>query len=101
MYDVCKNAIGTKLRWTVFDEGEILDLTNASTMNVKFIKPDGTQVTKPLSYITNGADGRVEYTVEPGVLSIAGTYKWQLYFVISPWQDHSSKGHFVVGDILF
>lgn len=101
MYDVCKNAVGTKLRWTVLDEGEILDLTNASTKQVKFVKPDGSQVTKPLAFITNGADGRVEYVVEPGVLSLAGTYKWQLYFVISPWQDHSCKGQFVVGDILF
>lgn len=101
MYDVCKNAIGTRLRWTVFDEGEILDVSNATVMNVKFIKPDGTQVTKPLTYITNGADGRVEYVVESGVLNFAGTYKWQLYFVINPWQDHSSKGQFVVGDVLF
>ena len=101
MYDVCKNAIGTKLRWTVLDEGEVLDLANASQMQVKFLKPDGTQVTKPLAWITDGTDGRVEYTVEAGVLNHAGTYKWQLYLVISPWQDHSAKGQFVVGDILF
>jgi len=101
MYDICKNAIGSKIRWTVLDEGEILDVSNASVMQVKFVKPDGTQVTKPLAYVTDGADGYVEYVVEPGVLNIAGTYKWQLYFVINPWQDHSAKGHFVVGDILF
>lgn len=101
MYDVCKNAIGTHLRWTVLDEGEILDVSNASVMNVKLVKPDGSQVTKPLTHITNGTDGRVEYVVEPGVLNIAGTYKWQLYFAISPWQDHSSKGAFIIGDILF
>lgn len=101
MYDVCKNAIGTKIRWTVLDEGEILDVSNASLMQVKFVKPDGSQVTKPLNHVTNGADGLVEYVVETGVLNVAGTYKWQLYLAISPWQDHSAKGQFVVGDILF
>lgn len=83
------------------DNGDILDISDASLMQLKLVKPDGSQVTKPLTFITNGSDGRVEYVVESGVLNIAGTYKWQLYLAISPWQDHSSKGHFVVGDILF
>jgi hypothetical protein len=101
MYDICKGAIGTKLRWTVVDNEEILDVSDASLMQLKLIKPNGVQVTKPLTHITDGTDGRVEYVVESGVLDTAGTYKWQLYLAISPWQDHSSKGHFVVGDILF
>ena len=101
MYDIGKGAIGTKLRWTVLDEEEILDVSNASIMQLKLLKPDGSSVTKPLTHITDGTDGRVEYVVESGVLNIAGTYKWQLYLAISTWQDHSSKGHFVVGDILF
>ena len=101
MYDICKNAIGTKLRWTVLDEGEVLDVSDASVMQLKLLKPDGSSTTKPLTFITDGTDGRVEYVVESGVLNISGTYKWQLYLAISPWSDHSSKGHFVVGDILF
>jgi hypothetical protein len=101
MYDIHKNAVGVKLRWTVLDNGETLDVSTAGSKQVKLVKPDGTQVVKPLTNITDGTDGRVEYVVEAGVLNIAGTYRWQLYVAINPWSDHSSKGTLVVGDVLF
>ena len=63
MYDICKGAIGTKLRWTVLDEGALLDVSDASVMQLKLLKPDGSSVTKPLTHITDGTDGRVEYVV--------------------------------------
>lgn len=105
--DLFKNALGTKLRWTVKDRLEILDVSLASTKQVKIVKPDLTQLTKTLVFSTDandvgdGSDGRVEYVIESGVINLVGIYKWQLYLVLTPWTDHSEKGEFLVGDILF
>src|SRR5262245_16068929 len=101
MPDLYAGAVGTSMRWMVEDDCETLDVSTASLKQVKFTRPDATEFTRDLNYVTDGTDGLLEYIVENGVFIIAGTYKWQLLLQIGGWRDHSAKGTFIVGEILF
>jgi len=102
-----KDSVGTILRWTVEDSEGPLDVSAATVKQVKLVKPDGVQVTKTLVFSSDandtgtGFDGRVEYITEAGVINQNGFYEWQLYFEILPWKEHTVKGSFIVGSILF
>lgn len=106
MATIRKNDVGTAFRWTVY-EGAPVDLAGATTKQVKFTRPDATQLTKTLVFSTkssdkgDGTDGRVEYVSVAGDLNQKGTYKWALYFVMPGWTGNSIEGTFVVEDVLF
>ena len=101
-----KNDIGTYFRWTVY-EGAPVDISAATTKQVKFIRPDLTQLTKALVFSTkssdkgDGTDGRVEYVGIAGDLNQKGTYRWALYIVMPGWTGHGLEGTFTVDDVLF
>jgi len=84
----------------VYDDINIANLSTATVKQVRLVKPDATQVTKPLSFETDGTDGMLTYLVEPGVLNIAGVYTWQLYLEVPPFKGHSDKGEILVETII-
>lgn len=58
---------------------EILDISDATAMDIKFLKPDGTYTgILSGSFVTNGADGLVEYVTTTTTLDMEGTWKGQL-----------------------
>ena len=102
-----KNDVGTVLRWTASENGVAVDVSAATIKQVKFVKPNGGEVTRNLVNSTkssdtkDGTDGRVEYTTISGDLDQKGTYKWQLFFNLSTWNGSSQSGTFTVEDTLF
>jgi hypothetical protein len=69
--------IGTRFEITVKDsDTTVVDLSNVDSMYVLFKKPDNsfTQVT-PV-FVTDGTDGRIQYTTQAGDLNQFGT--WQI-----------------------
>ena len=91
---------GVLLRWVIYDDINVADLSNATIKQVKLVKPDTSSVTKPLSFETDGADGVLTYLVEPGVLSVSGVYTWQIYLEVPPFKGHSDKGELLVETLI-
>ena len=106
MGTIRKNDVGTVFRWTVFEDAAV-DVSGATVRQVKFMRPDATQLTKTLAYSTksgdtgNGTDGRVEYVGVSGDINQKGTYKWSLHLVWPTWNGDSWYGTFTVEDQLF
>lgn len=100
MLELREEDVGVVMRWTIYDDINIADISLATVKEVKLLKPDLTSVTKPLSFQTDGSDGRVYYVVEAGVLNITGIYIWQLYLEIPPYKGHSDKGELLVESII-
>jgi hypothetical protein len=69
--------IGTQLIMTVKDNGEIVDISNASLLQVIIRKPDGQSYTKTGILYTNGVDGKMYYSSISGDFNVAGNYKLQ------------------------
>lgn len=69
--------VGTIFRATLSDQDTVVDLSTATTLELLFLKPDGTLSTKTAVLSNAGTDGRMQYTAEVGFLDAAGRWKWQ------------------------
>lgn len=70
--------IGTKFLVTIKDDGAIVDVSNASSILMKFRKPDDVVLTQNGLLESDGTDGMVYYNTQSGDLDQAGTYKLQV-----------------------
>jgi hypothetical protein len=68
--------IGTTFKLTVKDAGTVVDISSATTLNVIFVKPGGTTLTKTGVLVSDGTDGIMKYVTISGDLNEVGT--WQL-----------------------
>lgn len=73
------NDEGTRLEITVKDCEEVLDLSDATVKQILLKKPGGTLLTKSVSFVTDGTDGRVYYTTLAGDLDEKGLWKVQVH----------------------
>ena len=74
-----------------------LDISAATTTDIKFRKPSGTIVTQNASFSTDGTDGKMRYTSIAGDLDESGAWVLQGYIVIpASFTGHTAKGSFVV-----
>jgi hypothetical protein len=71
------NDIGTRFLATIKDDGVVVDVSNASVINMIFKKPDDHVVYKSASLLTDGVDGKIYYDTVAGDLDEAGQYKLQ------------------------
>lgn len=88
--------IGSVIRLTLKENGTVVDISGASTKQIKLQKPDGTSVTKTASFTDNGTDGQLQYSTQSGDLSVAGRWYAQAYVVLGSWSGHSEKVELVV-----
>ena len=89
--------IGTIFEITVKDGAAIVNVSSATTKELFFLKPDGTKVTKPLVFKTDGTDGILRYTTTVATdLDKDGTWTLQVHVVISTGEWRSSTPAFTV-----
>ena len=69
--------IGTQLIMTVKDDGEIVDISQASALHVFIKKPDAQTYTKTGIILNDGTDGKMRYVSVAGDFNAAGNYKIQ------------------------
>jgi hypothetical protein len=69
--------IGTKLLITVKDDGEVVDISSASSLSIFIKRPDGITLTRTGVLETDGTDGQMYYTTVANDLNDAGVYKIQ------------------------
>lgn len=90
--------IGTLIKATIIDENEaVVDVSSATTKQLIFKKSDGSTLTANADFFTNGTDGIIQYATVSGDISVAGTYRFQGYVVLSSGSWHSVIYSFTVG----
>lgn len=80
-----ENAIGIVFQVTIqdCDTNAAVRLENAITKQVHFKKPDGSTIIRNCDFVTDGADGKIEYITIAGDLNLTGIWRVQ-YFVDLP-----------------
>lgn len=82
---------GTALRATIYDQnGAIVDLSISSNIIFNLEKPDGSIISVPATFVTDGTNGQVQYITEPGDIDMVGHWRLQavVFYSIREW--HSS-----------
>ena len=74
--EIHKQDIGTAFDITLYDGKEIVDVSNASTMSIIFVKPSKAKVIKTAVHKTDGLDGIIRYITIADDLDLIG--KWQI-----------------------
>jgi hypothetical protein len=91
------NDIGTVFEVTILKDDVALDISGFTDYDIKFKPPlGGDLMTVDAVYVTDGTDGKLQYTTVDGDLSVKGVWKVQ-GFVTSPvgsW--HSEIEEFTV-----
>lgn len=91
------NDIGTVFQATVKDQDSaVVDISGATTKQIIFELPDGTNLEKDASLTTDGTDGKMEYATILGDLSEAGLWKSQGYVVLATGEWRSDIQRFEV-----
>lgn len=89
--------IGTVFEITVMDGDDVVDISEATTKEIIFRKPDGSKVTQTADFITDGSDGEIQYVSVEDDLDQAGAWHIQSYLVLpDDWTGHSDVGDFKV-----
>ena len=79
--DIHINDVGTTFLVTIVDNDIPVDLSSGSSNLMLFLKPDGTFISRPAVFNTNGTDGVIKYTTVDGDLDQQGY--WSLGAVVT------------------
>lgn len=71
------NDIGTRFLATIQDDGEIVDISNASAILMIFKKPSDNIIYRSGTLYEGGSEGKVYYDTVAGDLDEPGLYKLQ------------------------
>lgn len=58
------------------ETGSVRDISTATTIEIRFKKPDGTAIAKNMTLVTDGTDGKARYKSEDSFLDQAGVWKY-------------------------
>jgi len=92
--------IGTRLRVTVMDGAAVMDLRTATTKEIVLRKPTGATVTKTAAFVTDGADGQIEYTTLAGDLDSDSMWQMQARVVLPSGAWRTDVAYFPVSSNL-
>lgn len=82
MSEVQYGDIGTLFKIRIVDQdGDVEDVSTATTKEIIFRRPDGTTLTKTASLTTDGTDGYIEYSSVNGDLDMLGVWELQARIV--------------------
>lgn len=91
-----QDAVGTIFRLTIEEDGTAVDVSTATTKQIRFQKPDGSALVKTATFTTTGTNGQIEYATVSGDLNQAGQWEMQGYIAMSGWSGYSSRRKFEV-----
>ncbi len=96
MYEIHVGDIGTKLRATLYEDDEVVDLQSATVKQYIIKKPGNVQIVVDCSFVTDGTDGKIEYTSTSETFDSPGYYKLQGYIEIAGNKWHTDTTTFRV-----
>lgn len=89
--------IGTVFSGTIKDNNNaIVDISGATTKQIILLKPNGTVIQEAASFVTDGTDGKLSYTIQSGDLNICGIWQIQWKIVLSDGTWYSDIHSFKV-----
>lgn len=93
-----QNDSGIVLLVTVKDQETNLPKDISSATNILILLKTGNNPKSSLaaSFVTDGSDGKVQYTIQDGDLSISGNWLIQVSYMLSGKQRYTSEDVFVV-----
>lgn len=94
--NIHENDIGTKLSIKVMDDGNVVDISLATTLVILIRKPDGDILTVAAELETDGTDGVMYYITTPGDIDEAGNYKIQGRVTLPNGIFYTTVGNFIV-----
>lgn len=90
------NDIGTVFEVTIYEDGAVLDISDATTMQILLKAPDEGLLTNTAVFTTNGMDGKIQYVAIAGDLDEAGRWSIQARVVTPAGDWRSSISEFTV-----
>ena len=88
--------VGTIFRVTIKDDATVVNVSSATTKQLIFSKPDGTNLVKTAEFYTTGVDGIIQYTTVSGDLDTEGQWRIQAYVIMPAGSWKSDVAKFVV-----
>ncbi len=89
--------VGTIFEVEITDQADAaVDISGATTKQIKFTKPVGTDVTQTAAFSGTGTDGKMRYLTVAADLSADGDWALQGYVVIPAGTWHTDVGTFKV-----
>ncbi len=93
--------IGTVYTLYLRDGETPVDISTATTKQITFQDPTGTNNVKTAEFSTDGTDGILTYTFASGDIDLAGRWKTQAKVILSGGDTwFSSEESFIVHDVL-
>jgi len=89
-------AIGVNVTVIFMQGGSVLDISGATTKQIKIRQPDGTLLTKAGAFVTDGTNGELTWLTTAGSDLVSGPHKVQGYAITPAWTDHTEIGEFPV-----
>ena len=98
MANIHINDIGTVFKVMIVDDATdaAMDVSAATTKQIKFGKPSGTTVVQTASFTTDGTDGYIEYKTVANDLDLHGSWQIQGFVVSATYSNHSQVSRFEV-----
>ena len=94
---------GTLIELTITDAaGAVIDISSATLKEFIIQRPDGTNLTpnKSTAFVTDGTDGKIEYTTLAADLDVTGTWKVQAHLTLADGDWKTTVATFTVGALL-
>jgi len=99
--EIHQNDIGTVFKVTVQNgSGTAVDVSGATTKQLIFRKPDGTNDTQSATFFTDGTDGILTYTTISGDIDTIGAWQIQANLVLASGTFLSDIAEFAVHENL-
>jgi hypothetical protein len=94
-----QDNVGSTIQLTVLDGGVAVDLTTATSVSLRFKKPDGNVFDRDGDISSAPDDGLVEYVTVAGDIDQDGV--WQLQATVEMGGTYPSDiFYFIVGEVL-
>jgi hypothetical protein len=94
--EIHKYDIGTAITIAVRDCEGIVDLSSASSIRIKFLKPDKTSLTVTATLVNSGTDGLIRYITASGDLNVVGMWSYEVLVTVGSNFWSSDVGTFRV-----
>lgn len=88
--------VGTVFTITVQDGDDVVNISTATLKQIIFQKPDDTTLTKTASFVTDGSDGQIKYTIIAGDLDVPGRWRIAAYIEMPSGKWHTDITTFQV-----
>jgi len=96
MTDFHVGDIGTPIEFEAREDGAAIDISTATSMDITIKRPDGTILSVSGAFVTDGTDGKLDYTTVSGDLSVSGEYCAQVKLTLPAGTWNSDVDHFDV-----